>query len=227
MNSKVEEYIERGSEEWCNSNFSAARDHLLKAWNSLSEPKESEHESFHVAKYLIIVNLELKDFESALKWANQMQTCDLKRLDDGDREFWKGKALYEAGKTREAQNEFIIANKKSSGRCFTDQNFKYKESIGANSDSLSFDSIVEKADNYYLEGHFSQALQLLVDALNFDEALDNPFIHLRKGQCHFELKQFSESADSLTRAYMLHGDEIFQGEAPKYFEFLQTKIEIK
>ncbi|MBD0405310.1 hypothetical protein [Flammeovirga sp. EKP202] len=224
MKSQVEEHIIQGSEEWGNSNFSAARDHLNKAWNSLSEPKESEGESFHIAKYLIMVNLELKDFELALKWANQMQTCHMERGDDGDREFWRGKVLYESGKTQEARNEFITANKKSFGRCFIDEDIKYKELIVKVDEPLDFKAVVEKADHQFLKGEFSQALKLFFDSLNFEEALDNPFVHLRKGQCHFELQQLDKSADSLTRAYMLEGKEIFEDEEPKYIEFLKTKI---
>lgn len=227
MNSKVEEHIERGSEEWANSNFSAARDHLEKAWDSLIEPKESEDESFHIAKYLIMVNLELRDFESALKWANKMQTCDLQRHDDGDREFWKGKVLCESGNMQGARNAFEIANQKSSGRCFVDEDDKYKLLIGKPHEKLDFETIVENADNNFLNGQFREALQLFFDSLNFDEGLDNPFIHLRKGQCHFELGQMEDSADSLTRAYMLDGEVIFSDEEEKYFVFLKTKIEIK
>ena len=55
-------------------------------------------------------------------------------------------------------------------------------------------------------------------------AIGNPFLHLRLGQCHFELGNLDGAADELARAYMSAGDEIFVG-ADKYFAFLKTRLE--
>jgi hypothetical protein len=40
----------------------------------------------------------------------------------------------------------------------------------------------------------------------------------------FGLGNLGRAADELTRAYMGEGAKIFEGEDPKYFEFLKTKI---
>ena len=55
------------------------------------------------------------------------------------------------------------------------------------------------------------------------DAIGNPFIHLRLGQCQFELGNPDRSADELMRAYMGGGPEIFGNDDPKYLEFLSTR----
>lgn len=52
------------------------------------------------------------------------------------------------------------------------------------------------------------------------------FIHLRLGQCQFELGERDRSADELTRAYMGDGMDILLQDDPKYLEFLESKIEL-
>jgi hypothetical protein len=54
-------------------------------------------------------------------------------------------------------------------------------------------------------------------------AIGNPFLHLRLGQCQFELGNLDRAGDELARAYMGAGNEIFVG-AEKYFEFLKTRL---
>mgnify|MGYP002628035491 CR=1 FL=1 len=71
---------------------------------------------------------------------------------------------------------------------------------------------------------FAAGKDNLTTAMNCPEAPGNPFIHLRLGQCQFELGNKDEAADELTRAYMGVGSEIFEGEDDKYFEFLKTVL---
>ena len=54
--------------------------------------------------------------------------------------------------------------------------------------------------------------------------LGNPFVHLRLGECCFDIGERDRAADELTRAYMGAGREIFAEEDPKYIEFLGTRI---
>ena len=61
-------------------------------------------------------------------------------------------------------------------------------------------------------------------AMHCPEAIGNPFLHLRLGQCQFELGSLDRAADELARAYMGAGEEIFEA-ADKYFEFLKTRLE--
>lgn len=79
-------------------------------------------------------------------------------------------------------------------------------------------------DVYFQAQNYSQALEAFTDAIHCREAVGNPFLHLRLGQCQFELNNLDRAADELTRAYMGAGTEIFREEDPKYFEFLKTRI---
>jgi len=86
---------------------------------------------------------------------------------------------------------------------------------------------VSIGDCHYEMQEFKKAKNYLFDALNCPNSHGNPFIYLRLGQCLLELSDQNQAADFLCRAYMLEGKDIFNDEAPKYFEFLKTKIEIK
>jgi tetratricopeptide (TPR) repeat protein len=59
-------------------------------------------------------------------------------------------------------------------------------------------------------------------AMRCPGGIGNPFLHLRLGQCQFEIGALEKAADELARAYMSEGREIFEDEDPKYFAFLQT-----
>ena len=60
-------------------------------------------------------------------------------------------------------------------------------------------------------------------AMSCPGAIGNPLLHLRLGQCQFELQSHDRAVDELIRAYMGAGPEIFQKEDPKYIRFLQTR----
>jgi tetratricopeptide (TPR) repeat protein len=61
-------------------------------------------------------------------------------------------------------------------------------------------------------------------AMHCPEAIGNPFLHLRLGQCRFELNDLDAAADELARAYMGAGLDIFRNEDRKYVEFLKTRL---
>src|SRR5262245_46971061 len=61
-------------------------------------------------------------------------------------------------------------------------------------------------------------------AMRCPDGLGNPFLHLRLGQCQFELGNLDRAADELARAYMGAGADIFEGE-DKYFAFLKTRLQ--
>lgn len=82
-------------------------------------------------------------------------------------------------------------------------------------------------DIFFLTEDFEQGLSAFSDAVQCPEGLGNPFIHLRLGQCQFELANFDKAADELIRAYMADGLEIFETEDPKYFAFLKTRAHIE
>lgn len=81
-------------------------------------------------------------------------------------------------------------------------------------------------DTYYLNEDFANGVKSLSDAMRCPDAVGNPFIHLRLGQCHYEVGNTESAANELTRAYALEGEGIFEDEKPEYWAFLKTKIQI-
>jgi tetratricopeptide (TPR) repeat protein len=80
-------------------------------------------------------------------------------------------------------------------------------------------------DANYLSGDFAAGRDNLSFAMRCPEAIGNPFLHLRLGQCQFELGNLDRAADELARAYMGSGAEIFEDEPPQYLSFLKTRLD--
>lgn len=81
-------------------------------------------------------------------------------------------------------------------------------------------------DTNFLGNDFHAGVDNLSSAMQCPGAIGNPFIHMRLGQCQFEMGNLARAADELTRAYAVEGEEIFSEEDPKYLEFLKTQIDI-
>lgn len=77
---------------------------------------------------------------------------------------------------------------------------------------FSLVELVDAKNNYY-------------NALNCPDGLSNGYIHLSLGQVLFELEETQKSKDSLLRAYMLDGLEIFEDEDPKYLDSIKDLID--
>jgi hypothetical protein len=69
-------------------------------------------------------------------------------------------------------------------------------------------------------GDFERARTALQDAMHCPGAIGNPYIHLRLGETQFELGNIDRAKDELARAYMGGGDEVFEGDDPKYLRFI-------
>ncbi len=80
-------------------------------------------------------------------------------------------------------------------------------------------------DANFLGRDFEAGRDNLSNAMNCPNAIGNPFIHLRLGQCQFELGNQERAADELARAYMRAGPDILESEDPKYFAFLKAVLE--
>lgn len=80
-------------------------------------------------------------------------------------------------------------------------------------------------DAYFLAGDFPAAKHALSNAMHAPDAIGNPFIHLRLGECQFETGNVARAADELIRAYAVAGPEIFAAEDPKYLDFLATRAD--
>jgi hypothetical protein len=79
-------------------------------------------------------------------------------------------------------------------------------------------------DANYQNGDYAAGRDNLSMAMHCPEAIGNPFLHLRLGQCQFELGNLDRAGDELARAYMGAGKDIFRDEE-KYFEFVKTRLQ--
>src|SRR5207245_2509064 len=73
---------------------------------------------------------------------------------------------------------------------------------------------------YFRKQDWEATLNRVLRAVQCANGLGNPYIHLRIGQCQYELGNMKGSGDNLARAYMGAGDEIFSRDDPKYFAYL-------
>ena len=80
-------------------------------------------------------------------------------------------------------------------------------------------------DANFLTGDYVAGRDNLCNAMHCPGAIGNPFLHLRLGQCQFELGDLDRAADELMRAYMGAGSDIFRDQDPKYVRFLQTRAD--
>lgn len=74
-------------------------------------------------------------------------------------------------------------------------------------------------------GNFKDAANLFQSAIVAGE-LGNPYVHLRLGECFFELKRMDRAADELARAYQVGGEGAFEGDDPKYLAFVREALGI-
>jgi len=80
-------------------------------------------------------------------------------------------------------------------------------------------------DANFLSGDYEAGRDNLSNAMQCPDAIGSPFLHLRLGQCQFELGDQDRAADELARAYMGAGHSLFEDEDPKYLMFLKTKLD--
>lgn len=80
-------------------------------------------------------------------------------------------------------------------------------------------------DANFLSGDYVAGRDFLATAMHCPEAIGNPFLHLRLGQCRYELGDLDRAADELARAYMGDGEDVFEDEDPKYLAFLKTRLQ--
>jgi tetratricopeptide (TPR) repeat protein len=80
-------------------------------------------------------------------------------------------------------------------------------------------------DANFLAGDFVAGRDNQARAMHCPGAIGNPFLHLRLGQCRFELGELDRAADDLARAILLEGDRIFVDEHPKYLAFIKSRLD--
>ena len=71
---------------------------------------------------------------------------------------------------------------------------------------------------------FEQGKKALAFGMQCPAGVGNPFLHLRLGQCEYELGSLDRAADELARAYLQEGKEIFSNDDQKYLDFIKSKL---
>jgi tetratricopeptide (TPR) repeat protein len=79
-------------------------------------------------------------------------------------------------------------------------------------------------DANFLSADFVAGRKNLASAMHCPGAIGNPFLHLRLGQCQFELGDLDLAADNLARAYLSEGKRVFKDDDPKYLAFIKSKL---
>lgn len=95
--------------------------------------------------------------------------------------------------------------------------------LNAQSEAVWFQTSI--ADAWFMLGEYDKAYPYLCEARSniTGEGYTDPFVMLRLGQCSYELGK-EDAAEYLMRAYMLAGEEIFECDDEKYFEFIRHLI---
>ncbi len=79
-------------------------------------------------------------------------------------------------------------------------------------------------DANFLHKDYEAGAANLSAAMYFPDAVGNPFLHLRLGQCQYELGNFEKAASEFLKAYAYEGEDIFKSEDQKYFDSLKLKL---
>ncbi len=90
---------------------------------------------------------------------------------------------------------------------------------------MKLEKRAERIDELMIKGDLEGALQELRTCLNTENeaVLDNPYIHLRKGQCHYMMGDEEDALRELAIAYTLDGERIFEDEDPRFLSFLKER----
>ena len=95
-----------------------------------------------------------------------------------------------------------------------------EEPLNVQAEAVWFQTSI--ADAWFVQGEFENAYKFLLDAKSnlSGEGCENPFVMLRLGQCSYELGK-EDALEYLMRAYMMAGEEIFEGEDRKYYDLIR------
>ncbi len=86
--------------------------------------------------------------------------------------------------------------------------------------------LLSVGDAYFWLKDFHDGATFLLEALDCPNGDSNPYLLLRLGQCLLESGRLDEAANALEEAFRLGGNELFDGEDPKYLHFVQTQLRI-
>ena len=77
-------------------------------------------------------------------------------------------------------------------------------------------------DANFLGRDYEAGIDNLSTVMHCPGGIGIPFLHMRLGQCQYELGDHAHAIDELTRAYMGGGADLFDDEDPKYLDYLEA-----
>jgi len=125
LKKEIETLVNRSNEEFSKNRYAESIKLLEIVWDKIPNPKGLYNESYHIVKDIIETFFVIKNFNKAEEWVEKLFLTGFMRIDAGEKEFFAGKIAYELENFDIAREFFIIANKKSEGRCFEGEDEKY------------------------------------------------------------------------------------------------------
>ena len=80
-------------------------------------------------------------------------------------------------------------------------------------------------DVHYNKQELDQAMSAYQKALMSPDGTGNPYIWFSIGQIFFEEENFEKAKTHFMSAYLLDGEEIFEGENPEYFGLINEEVQ--
>ena len=126
LGEKIQNLMDESNEQWDKGEYRKSIDLLIEAWNELPDDKVQYDESYLIVWGILDISILTNDIVTMNEWVDKVFVADPGRGDTGEREMWAGRVAYESNEMNKAKEYFEIANKKSKGRCFGDNDEKYK-----------------------------------------------------------------------------------------------------
>lgn len=121
----IKELMDKSNEEFDKGNLEESVSLLEQAWVKLPDGKVIYDESFLIIWGILDISIMINDTERMKKWVDKIFVADPARGDTGERELWAGKVAFELGDLANAREYLETANKKSRGRCLSEEDEKY------------------------------------------------------------------------------------------------------
>ena len=129
LGERIEKLMDESNVQYDKGEYRKSIQLLIDAWNELPGEKVQYDESFLIVWGILEICIQIKEIEIMNQWVDKIFIADPERGDTGEREMWAGRVAYESNDMDKAKKYFEIANKKSRGRCFGDNDVKYKKML--------------------------------------------------------------------------------------------------
>lgn len=123
----IQELMDESNIEYDNGDYIKSIDLLIEAWDKLPDDKVQYDESYLIIWGILEIAIKIGNIDIMNQWVDKIFIADPGRGDTGEREMWAGRVAYESNDMDKAKMYFEIANQKSKGRCFGDNDKKYKK----------------------------------------------------------------------------------------------------